>query len=70
MLLCVQTQQIQITLWCLNFYTELWTVHKEKSSVHLHPLQFAQNAPEGPVLDPVVENFPIVGGRSCAPPRN
>ena len=31
-------------------------------------LQFAQNAPEGPVLDPVLENFPLAGRRSCAPP--
>ena len=27
-----------------------------------------QNAPEGPVFDPVLENFPLTGGRSAAPP--
>ena len=37
---------------------------KEKSSVNLHPLQFAQNAPEGPVLDHILEHFPLAGGRS------
>ena len=26
-----------------------------------------QNAPEGPVFDPVLENFPLTGGRSAAP---
>ena len=31
-------------------------------------LQFAQNTPECPVLDPVLENFPLAGRRSCAPP--
>ena len=41
---------------------------KGKSSVHLFPLQFVQNAPEGPVSVPVIENFPLVGGRSCTPP--
>ena len=31
-------------------------------------LQFSQNTPECPVLDPVLENFPLAGRRSCAPP--
>ena len=35
---------------------------KEKSSVHLHPSQFAQNALECPVLDPVLEHFPSWDG--------
>ena len=25
----------------------------------MHTLQFAQNVPDGPVLDPILENFPI-----------
>ena len=30
--------------------------------------QFAQNAPGGPVFDPVLENFHPAGGRTAAPP--
>ena len=41
---------------------------KDKSSVSLHTSQFAQNLPEGPVIDPVLENFPLARGRSAAPP--
>ena len=29
-------------------------------SVHINPMQFAQNALEGPALDPILENFSLV----------
>ena len=51
MWLCVQTQYVQITLWCSNFNT----VNKVKIQCPHHPLQFAQNASEWSVL----ENFPL-----------
>ena len=34
------------------------------NTVHLHPLQFAENTSKGPPLDPVSENFPLAGERS------
>ena len=41
-------------------------ITQRRNPVSTSPL--AQNAPEGPVLDPVSENFPHTGGRSAAPP--
>ena len=38
------------------------------NTVHLHPLQFAENTSKGPPLDPVSENFPLAGERSWVPP--
>ena len=60
MLRCVQTQKVQITP---RDYSLMFKCTKKKSSVHFPPLDFAQNAPEGPVLDPVLEIFPPAGGR-------
>ena len=57
MLLCVQTQKVSITLSWSNFNTEL---HNGEISLHLNPSQFAQDAPECPVL----ENFSLPGGPS------
>ena len=33
---------------------------KKSISVHINPLQLAQNALEGPVLDPILESFSLV----------
>ena len=65
MLRCVQTQKVQITPrdYSLMFKFQ-YSVQNTKSSVHFHPLDFAQNAPEGPVLDPVLEIFPQLEGTS------
>ena len=41
---------------------------KEKFSARLHPIQFAQIAPKGTVLDPVLEKFPLAELCSGAPP--
>ena len=35
------------------------TKKKSISSVHINPLQFAPNALEGPVLDPILEDFSL-----------
>ena len=38
----------------------LYSLTKKKSmSVHINPMQFAQNALEGPVLHPILENFSL-----------
>ena len=67
LLTCGYVQNSVMFRLCSDVYI-LIQYTKEKSSFHLHPLQFAQNAPEGPVLDPGLENFPLAGGRSCIHP--
>ena len=41
-------------------------ITQRRNPVSTSPL--AQNAPEGPVLNPVSEDYPLTGGRSAAPP--
>ena len=58
MLLCVQTQYVLITLWCLH-----------KGEIQCPPPHFTIRS-EGPVLDSVLENFSMAVGRSCNPPAS
>ena len=57
--MCIPTQKVQITLWCLNYIT----VHKVKSSVHLHALHFSQNLQ---AFDLVLKIFSLRGGHTGA----
>ena len=41
---------------------------KEKFSARLHPIQLAQIAPKGTILDPVLEKFPLAELFIGAPP--
>ena len=59
--------KFRLRSWCLNFNTV--GLHKGKIQCPPPPVTIiAQNAPERPVLDPVLENFILAGGRKSVPP--
>ena len=63
LLTCCYLYKLQITLWCLNFYS----VHKGEIQCPPPPFTICSDASKGPVLDPVLESSPLAGGRSCDP---